>query len=69
MHQILLHLDCDGVDVFQLNDIGNLLRSDLTPKNPRVRPRSFNYCSVALRNGFHHRPTSAGPGPSALTRP
>lgn len=57
LEQILLHLDCDGVDVFQLNDIRNLLRDDRTPKG-RGYLRVLNHCFRTLRNGFHDRPTT-----------
>lgn len=58
LEQILLHLDCDGVDVFQLNDIRNLLARDRTPRG-RGYSRVLKYCFVALRKGFHDRPTTA----------
>lgn len=57
LDQILLHLDCDGVDVFQLNDVRNLLRHDQTAKG-RGYARVLGFCFRALRNGFHDRPTS-----------
>ncbi len=58
LSQILLHIDCDGVNVFHLNDIRNLLSSDDTPKG-RGYARVLNFCFRALRNGFHDRPTTA----------
>src|SRR4051794_8838794 len=32
LRQILLHLDCDGVDVFKLNEIRNFLVTERTPQ-------------------------------------
>lgn len=58
LEQILLHLDCDDVDVFHLNDIRNLLSDDHTPSG-RGYLRVLNYCFRALRNGFRDRPTTA----------
>jgi hypothetical protein len=57
LNQILLHLDCDDVDVFQLNDIRNLLSQDQTPQ---ALGYAFvlQFCFVALRNGFRDRPTT-----------
>jgi hypothetical protein len=58
LDQILLHLDCDGVDVFYLNDIRNLLREDDSPRG-RGYARALSFCFKALRNGFRDRPTTA----------
>src|SRR5262249_47225367 len=49
LRQILLHLDCDGVDVFQLNDLRIFLYKELTPKRCGYA-FIVNYCFVALRN-------------------
>ena len=49
LRQILLHLDCDGIGVFQLNDIRNLLIRERTPKNLGYL-YALNHCFAAMRN-------------------
>ena len=49
LRQIVLHLDCDGVDVFQLNDIRNFLRKEPTPKRLGYAFVA-EQCFVVLRN-------------------
>ena len=54
LRQILLHLQCDGVDVFQLNDIANLFSEKISTKE--ITPKQLGYCYVlnycfsAMRN-------------------
>jgi len=53
IHQILLHLDCDGVDVFHLNDISNLIVNKALEKS--LTPQELGYlwvlsqCFAAMR--------------------
>jgi hypothetical protein len=54
--QILLHLDCDGVGVFQLNDIANLLLESPTPRRLGYGFVLIN-CFVAMRT----RDSDGGP--------
>ena len=49
LRQILLHLDCDGIDVFQLNDIGNFLLMECTPQRLGYAFVVI-HCFAALRN-------------------
>jgi hypothetical protein len=58
LNNILLHLDCDAVDVFHLNEIQNLLMHDRSSKG-RAYISVLKYCFTALRNGFHDRPTTS----------
>ncbi|MCA9071842.1 MAG: hypothetical protein KDA84_23100, partial [Planctomycetaceae bacterium] len=48
LRQILLHLDCDGVEVFQLNDIRNFLINNPTPKRLGYG-YIVSHCFVAMR--------------------
>src|SRR3954451_10972033 len=58
LRQILLHLDCDGVDVFKLNEILNFLVMERTPQGLGYLFVA-QHCFIALRNGFSNRPTTA----------
>ncbi len=54
VRQILLHLDCDGVNEFHLNHIGNLLEDRF--QQGKLTPRDVGYlwvrsqCFAAMRN-------------------
>ena len=54
IRQILLHIDCDGVDVFQLNDISNFLTEGFVEGT--MKPEELGYlwalyqCFSAMRN-------------------
>ncbi len=57
LQQVLLHLDCDDVNVFHLNEIRHLLRQDRAARW-RGYLHVLNHCFRALRNGFRDRPTT-----------
>jgi hypothetical protein len=57
LHQILLHLDCDDVDMFQLHEIRLLLHNDPASKGHRYAA-VLNYCFSAMRLGFRQRPAN-----------
>lgn len=55
LQQILLHLDCDDVDVLQLHDIRLLLGNDPASKGHRY-VAVLNHCFAALYGCFRERP-------------
>jgi hypothetical protein len=49
LRQIFLHIDCDGVSVFDLNDVGRFLNLERTPERLGYGFVQM-YCFVGLRN-------------------
>src|SRR6266545_3715030 len=57
LRQVLLHLDCDGVDVLHLHDIRLLLGNDPASKGHRYAA-VLNHCFAALYGRFAERPSN-----------
>ena len=57
LHQILLHLDCDDVDMFELHDIRLLLRNDPASNGHRYAAVLY-HCFSSMQFGFRERPTN-----------